>query len=111
MLEDYAAAGIDFAFETTLAGTGSTSRPKRWKANGYWIILIYIALDNVELSISRVAERVKKGGHNIPESDIRRRFARGRRNFEEIYRPLADQWILVNNTSGSAVIEDGSNNE
>jgi predicted ABC-type ATPase len=50
----------------------------------------------VELAISRVAARVKLGGHSIPEETIRRRFERGRKNLVELYLPLADAWQIYN---------------
>ena len=50
--------------------------------------------------MERVADRVRKGGHNIPEADIRRRYGRSIYNFLHIYQPLADNWILFDN-SGS----------
>jgi predicted ABC-type ATPase len=44
--------------------------------------------------IARVAERVRQGGHNVPEEIIRRRFAAGRKNFETLYRDLVDSWAV-----------------
>ncbi|MEO6422870.1 MAG: hypothetical protein ABIR84_09385 [Candidatus Nitrotoga sp.] len=53
---------------------------------------------SVEFAIARVAERVKQGGHNIPEPVIRRRFASGRKNFDQHYRALVDAWALYDNS-------------
>jgi predicted ABC-type ATPase len=53
------------------------------------------------VALSRVRERVLKGGHDVPELVIRRRFKRSIRNFLNDYRPLADSWYLFDN-SGSA---------
>jgi predicted ABC-type ATPase len=49
--------------------------------------------------VKRVAERVQKGGHSVPEADIRRRFLRSLGNFWQLYRPLADNWTLLHNSS------------
>ncbi|MEX1095802.1 MAG: hypothetical protein WED34_07110 [Planctomycetales bacterium] len=46
------------------------------------------------MAIARIANRVRQGGHYVPEADIRRRFAAGLRNFHELYRPLADEWRI-----------------
>jgi predicted ABC-type ATPase len=42
--------------------------------------------------------RVASGGHSIPEDTIRRRYDRGRRNLVELYLPLADTWMVFDNT-------------
>lgn len=47
------------------------------------------------MAVSRVAERVKQGGHDIPDDVIRRRFVAGRRNFEQKYRQLVNTWALM----------------
>ena len=65
-------------------------------------------------SAARVADRVRRGGHHIPEDDVRRRHARGMHNFVEVYRPLLDSWILFENTGESPIIiglEEGSGPE
>jgi predicted ABC-type ATPase len=51
--------------------------------------------------IERIAERVKKGGHFVPDEDVRRRFIRGKRNFWRIYKDLADSWGLIYNSEGT----------
>jgi len=51
---------------------------------------------------------VKAGGHNVPEETIRRRFASGLRNFEEIYKPIVDEWALYDNSSRTPIlVEEG----
>ena len=44
-----------------------------------------------------MAQRVRQGGHDIPEATIRRRFDAGKRLFAEVYQPLVDQWVLYDN--------------
>jgi predicted ABC-type ATPase len=46
-----------------------------------------------------VAERVRRGGHHVPEEDVRRRFLRGLCNFFDLYQPLAETWILYDATT------------
>jgi predicted ABC-type ATPase len=42
-----------------------------------------------------VRERVRHGGHNVSEEDIRRRFAAGLSNFQNVYRELVDSWFFL----------------
>ena len=84
MLEEIAACaqhGESFAFETTLAGLSYLSHIRQWREQGYHVSLFFLALPNADAAIARVAERVRQGGHDIPESVIRRRFAAGLRHF------------------------------
>ena len=87
-------AGIDFGFETTLAGRNHAKQLSRMKSLGYRIVLIFLWLPDANLAVNRVASRVLQGGHNIPEVDIRRRFDSGLRNFFDLYQALADDWLL-----------------
>lgn len=60
--------------------------------------------------MDRVALRVRIGGHDVPEEDVRRRFERSRRHFLEDYRPLADEWVLWDNqTPPHQRVADSSN--
>jgi predicted ABC-type ATPase len=58
----------------------------------------------VETCVARVKERVRRGGHNVPQEDIRRRFARSCANFWHLYRKIADQWVVVYN-AGDGFVE------
>ncbi len=77
-LDRAAAARLDFAFESTLSGLAYLPRLRRWRAAGYTIEIIYLKLDDVRISLERIAARVRTGGHNVPEVDARRRFGRKR---------------------------------
>lgn len=96
-LDRHFAQRESFAFETTLAGRGYVNRIRRWQAAGYRVKLIYLQLDSADEAVARVAQRVRQGGHHIPEATIRRRFAKGRDNFERVYAPLVDAWALYDN--------------
>ncbi len=50
------------------------------KQKGWLFYLIYVGINNVQISIDRVAQRVELGGHNVPEEDIRRRYTRSLTN-------------------------------
>lgn len=69
-----------FAVETTLSGNTYLRMMAEAKRRGWQVNLIYVGVDNVQNSIERVAQRVAAGGHNVPEADIRRRYARSLAN-------------------------------
>ena len=98
-IDRLAAAREDFAFETTLSGRTYASRLRRWKAQGYWIEIVFLWLPSPELAKARVASRVRQGGHDVPSADIVRRYQRGWRNFETVYAPLADAWSVFDNST------------
>lgn len=91
-IADAVARREDFAVESTLSGRSYASLIRSWRETGYRIGLVYLTLPSVELAILRVQLRVAQGGHDIPEAVIRRRFAQGWDNFQQLYRPLADAW-------------------
>lgn len=99
-----AAARANFAFETTLSGLTYAARIKRWRNVGYRVELVFLRLSSAGLACKRVASRTKAGGHGVPEADIRRRFDRGLRNLDAVYRPLVDAWALWDNSGASPVL-------
>ncbi|HEV7743853.1 MAG TPA: zeta toxin family protein [Pyrinomonadaceae bacterium] len=99
-LRDLAKRRKSFAFETTLASRFYASWLKRLRESGYKSHLVFLWLSSLELAIERVEERVRIGGHSIPEEVIRRRYDRGLTNLFDLYRPLADTWAVYDN-SGS----------
>ena len=86
----------DFAFESTLSGRTYAGMLREARATGYEVRLCYLWLPNVAMSLSRVRQRVRKGGHDVPEADLRRRFLPSLRNFFSLYLPLADEALLFN---------------
>jgi predicted ABC-type ATPase len=93
-LRELAIQGHDFAFETTLASRHYAKWLKELKTRNYRSVLIFLWLESVELAIERVRERVRVGGHSIPEETIRRRFDRGLKNLFSLYLPVVDEWKL-----------------
>ena len=100
-LDRLAAERKDIAFETTMSGLAYLSRLKRWKKSGYLIEIVFLKLDSVDLALKRIELRVKRGGHDVPKTDVRRRFKRGWANFEARYQALADDWAVYDNTGDS----------
>lgn len=88
----------DFAFETTLAGRSQISLLKKLRQDGWQIVLFFLWIPDAAFSKSRVRERVKHGGHNIPDDTIYRRFPRIIHNFIKIYIPLCDRIICYDNS-------------
>jgi predicted ABC-type ATPase len=88
----------DFAIETTLASRSLVRRIGHLHMAGYQFHLIFFWLKSKELAAARVAERVRQGGHNIPEEIIQRRYTAGQRNLISLYLPLADTWRVYDNS-------------
>ena len=99
-LDRLAKARADFAFESTLSGLTYFSRIKRWKAAGYQIEIVFLRVSSLPLLLHRITARVKQGGHDVPRADVVRRFVRGWKNFEAVFKPLADAWKVYDNSGG-----------
>ncbi len=102
---------VDFAIETTLATRSYVSLIKRVQQTGYKVTLLYFWLNSPQMAMLRVAKRVSKGGHNIPEDVIVRRYYRGIKNLIELYTPICDEWIIVDNMDVAPVIVAQNINE
>ena len=94
----------DFATETTLASRSLAPRIRRLQEAGYEFQLLFFWLASPELNIQRVAERVQRGGHHIPEDVIRRRYVAGLKNFFNLYKPLANDWRTYNNSESGKTL-------
>jgi len=90
-------AGVDFAFETTLASRSYISLVKQAQLMGYRTYLLYFWLNSPKLTVERVAKRVSNGGHHIPADVIERRYYRGIYNLYNLYMQVCDEWTIINN--------------
>ncbi|MCC7146215.1 MAG: zeta toxin family protein [Phycisphaeraceae bacterium] len=107
--EELAKQRINFAFEATLSGQAFAARLRELRTGGYTIYMAYIWLRHADLAVQRVRQRVESGGHSVPEHVVRRRFNRSAENFMRIYRPLAEFWLLCDNSTEQLTrIADGS---
>lgn len=97
-------SGHSFAFETTLSGRGYACRIPRWCKLDYQVTLIFLRLATPEAAIARVRRRVLQGGHDVPDAIIRRRFRKGWRNFEQVYRELVHEWIVYDNSGDTPLL-------
>lgn len=87
-----------FSIETTLSTRSYFKLVETAHQKGYDVTLLYFWLKSPEQAIERVAERVSKGGHDIPNDTIIRRYWAGLKNLFNIYMPIVDTWILVDNS-------------
>ena len=62
------------------------------------IRLFFLWIPTVDVALARIADRVRRGGHDVPEQVVRRRFQKGVRNLFTVYRPLLDLWMLFDNS-------------
>lgn len=102
-LDAFIEAGTSFVVESTLAGRGLARYVDRMKEVGYTTRIAFVFLDSADLCVRRVRERVRKGGHYVPEADVRRRYTRSKKNFWTLYRPKADRWHLLRNAEDGFV--------
>jgi predicted ABC-type ATPase len=95
------ANGESFGFESTLSGKTYISLLKEAREHGYTVTIYFLFVNSVDLSLKRIKQRVSEGGHNIPKSAVLRRQSRCFENFWNLYRPLAGDWYLFNNSGKS----------
>jgi predicted ABC-type ATPase len=104
MITECVKRGESFAIETTLSGRTYARMIPYWKQAGYQVTLFFLELPNEDLAVSRVADRVAQGGHDIPEPVIRRRFQAGIVNFHSVYKPLVDAWRIYDNSGERPIL-------
>jgi predicted ABC-type ATPase len=96
LLDDAIREGREHFFETTLGGGTITARLESAIDAGFEVRIWYVGLASVELHLARVAQRVARGGHDIPEADIRRRFDNSRRNLIRLTPRLTELKLFDN---------------
>ena len=110
MQEEYLRDGISFTQETTLSGQRPLRMIREAKEAGYYVRLFYVGIGSVQEALKRIENRVSKGGHNIPEEDVLRRF--GERN-EALAKVLdyVDEAVLFDNENGFVAIAEYKDGE
>ena len=94
----------DFGFETTLSGTTYLSLIRGMRREGYVIRVYYLWLPNVQLALKRISDRVRRGGHAIPEDVVKRRFGKSISNLIHRYLPLASYCAIFDNSSANPIL-------
>ena len=87
-----------FAIETTLATRSYSNLVRRAQQRGFLVQLLFFWLPSPEYAVERVAQRVSEGGHNIPNDVIVRRYFAGIKNLFDIYMPIVDSWMIIDNS-------------
>ena len=91
--------GINFTQETTLSGVRTLKTIQKARELNYFIRLYYVGISSSAESISRIANRVLKGGHNIPPEDVKRRYAK---RFDDLIKilPYCNEAVFFDNENG-----------
>ncbi len=98
LIREYVRRGESFAFETTLSGLNYSRWIPHWREQGYHVTLVFLWLTSPEIALERIRQRVKEGGHDVPENVVRRRFRSGWSNFRLIYSRLVDEVVVYDNS-------------
>lgn len=108
-MDALAARGISFGLESTLAARSLAARLRDLISRGYEFHLVFFYLPSDDTAVARVADRVRLGGHNVPEGTVRRRYRAGLKNFFALYQPLATSWQMLDNSpvGGMTLIATG----
>jgi predicted ABC-type ATPase len=96
-VEEALKADRSLVIESTLSGRSFGRIIESARQRGFVITIVFLFLDSADTCVARVKERKRKGGHDVPEADVRRRFGRSLRNFWNRYRFLSDDWLMVYN--------------
>src|SRR5262245_32081736 len=96
LLERAIAERLNFAFETTLGGNTITGLLEQALSRGLEVRVWYAGLRSPELHIARVRTRHARGGHDIAEADIRRRYDTSRVNLVRLLPKLTELRVYDN---------------
>jgi len=103
LLERAIAERLDFAFETTLGGGTMTQLLADAAEAGFEVRIFYVGLASAELHLDRVSRRVRAGGHDIPEADIRRRWRHSRMNLVRLLPVLTELRVYDNSADADPI--------
>lgn len=108
MISDCLEKEISFTQETTLSGHKTLHTVKSAREKQYFIRLYYIGISSAEESLARIKNRVRKGGHDIPEDDVIRRY---QSRFADLMKilPYCDEAFLFDNENGFAKVAEYKN--
>lgn len=87
----------DFTFETVLSTDRNLELLRRAKEAGYEIQAVFVLTCSSDINVRRVQERVRNGGHDVPEEKIRSRYTRSLQNLAKLVR-IADQTRVIDNS-------------
>jgi predicted ABC-type ATPase len=96
LLEKAIVERLDFAFETTLGGSTIPRLLADAVSQGIEVRVWYVGLATPDAHIARVRQRVRAGGHDIPEATIRRRWRHSRQNLVQLLPALTELRVYDN---------------
>jgi predicted ABC-type ATPase len=96
--ETFISIGSSFILESTLSGNYLVKAIDIARKASYSVRILYVFLQSPDDCIQRIRLRVKLGGHFVPDDDVIRRFYRSKTNFWNIYKNLADEWVMIYNS-------------
>ena len=102
--------GVCFTQETTLSGYMTAQTARNARELGYYVRMFYVGLDSADESILRIANRVRKGGHDIPSEDVFRRFAGRVKSLADVL-PYCDECTFFDNNNGFVEVGTYRNGE
>ena len=110
LIDECLEKGICFTQETTLSGVKTLNTIKRAIANDYYVRMYYVGLDTKEESLLRIANRVKKGGHNINTDAVEKRFGK---RFDDLLAvlPYCNEATFYDNDNGFVTVAKYKNGE
>jgi predicted ABC-type ATPase len=100
LCQQYAESERSFMVETTLAGKSYLNLMSEMKSRGWSVVLMYIGINNPNLNVKRVSDRVELGGHDVPRDDIIRRYERSLANLSKAAK-IADRLDLYDNSTNA----------
>lgn len=109
LIKKYIVEGISFNQETTLSGKSIISNIKLAKEKGFYVTMNYIGVKSADIAKERVAIRVRKGGHGIPDEAIERRYFDSLANLSKVIN-ICDKINIYDNSEMFKlvmVIKDG----
>lgn len=100
---------LSFTFETVMSSRYNLEVLEAAKAQGFLITAVYVITCDPEINVERVRQRVRNGGHDVPEDKIRARYFKSMSNLRKVFA-LADNFVLLDNsrTSPSVLVDKSS---
>lgn len=96
------ANGLDFTMETVLSTPRNIDLIRRAKEQGYYVIVFFVLTCHPDINVQRVADRVARGGHDVPEEKIRSRYVRSLKNLPQLLDLCDELYVFDNSFSRGA---------
>ena len=94
----------NFTFETVMSSPRNVDLLKKAKTVGYRIEVVFVLTADPQINVSRVAQRVKNGGHDVPKNKIISRYHKSLDNISEVLKIANIVWVVDNSTEKAELI-------